>query len=74
MHKHMFTTNDMLIHLQVLWDDQSHITHVVHDGQLVYDHYLIMIKDTKELKRLDMIMYKELPMDLILRSLISLYG
>ena len=43
------------------------------DGQSVYDRYLIMIKDIKELKMLDMIMHKELLMDLILQSLISLY-
>ena len=74
MHEHIYTTNNMLIHLQVLWDDQSRIAYEMHDGQSVYDHYLIIIKDIKELERLDMTMHKELLMDLILRSLISLYG
>ena len=31
MHEHMFTANDVLIHLQVLWGDQSRITYVMHD-------------------------------------------
>ena len=74
MHEHMFTANNTLIHLQVLWDDQSRIVHEMCDGMLVYDHYLIMIKDIKELKRLDMIMHMDLLVDLILWSLISLYG
>ena len=74
MHEYMFTANDIVIHLQVLWGDQSRTVHVIHDGQSVYDCYSIMIKDIKELKRLDMIMHKELFIDLILRSLISLYG
>ena len=74
MHEHMFTANDMLIYLQVLWGDQSRTVHVMRDGKSVYDRYLIMIKDIKEPKRLDMIMHKELLIDLILRSLISLYG
>ena len=74
MYKHIFTTNNTLIHLQVLWDDQSRTVHLMHDRQSVYDRYLIMIKNIKELERLDMIMHKELLMDLILWSLISLYG
>ena len=73
MYKHMYTVNDILIHLQVLWGDQSRTAYVMHDGQLVYDRYLIIIKDIKELKKLDMIMHEELLMDLILWSLISLY-
>ena len=74
MHEHMFTTNGMVIHLQIGWGDQSRTAHMMHDGQLVYDHYLIMIKDIKELKKLDMIMHNELLKDLILQSLISLCG
>ena len=70
----MYTANDMLIYLQVLWGDQRRTAHVMHDGQSVYDRYLIMIEDIKELKRLDMTMHKKLLMDLILQSLISLYG
>ena len=73
MHKHIFTAYDMLIHLQVLWGDQNRTAHVTRDGQLVYDRYLIMIKNFKELKMLDMIMHKKLLMDLILQFLISLY-
>ena len=46
---------------------------MMHDGQSVYDHYLIMIKDIKELERLDMTLHKELLVDLILRSLFNLY-
>ena len=46
----------------------------IRDGQSVYDRYLIMIKDIKELKRLDIIMHKELFVDLILQSLFNLYG
>ena len=46
----------------------------MHDRQSVYDRYLIMIKDIKKLKRLDMTMHKELLVDLILQSLFSLYG
>ena len=74
IHKHMFIVNNTLIHLQVLWDDQSRTVHLMRDGQSVYDRYLIIIKDIKELKRLDMIMHKELFVDLILWSLINLYG
>ena len=66
MHEHMFTTNDILIHLQVLLGDQSHIVYVMHDGQSAYDCYLIIIKDIKKLKRLDMTMHEELLVDLIL--------
>ena len=72
MHEHMYTTNDILVHLQVLWGDQSCTAHEMYDGQSVYDHYLIMIKDIMELK--NMTMHKELLVDLILRSLFSLYG
>ena len=57
-----------------MWDDQNYTAHEMHDEQLVHDRYLMMIKDNKELKRLDMTMHKELLMDLILQSLISLYG
>ena len=60
MHEYMFTANDTLIHLQVLWGDQSLTAHVMHDGQSLYDHYLIMIEDIKESKRLDMTMHEEL--------------
>ena len=74
MHEYIFIVNNILIHLQVLWDDQSHTTHLMRDGQPVYDRYLIMIKDIMEPKRLDMIMHEELLMDLILQSMISLYG
>ena len=73
VHEHMFTVNDMLTHLQVLWGDQSHTVHEMHDGQSVYDHCLMMIKDIKELKRLNMTIHKELLVDLIMRSLFSLY-
>ena len=48
--------------------------HEMRDGQSVYDYYLIMIKDIKELKRLDMTMHKELLVNLILQSFFSLYG
>ena len=71
---HVHCQWDTLIHLQVLWGDRSYTVHMMHDGQSVYDHYLIMIKKIKELERLDMIMHKKLLMDLILRYLISLYG
>ena len=45
------TTNDILIFLQVFCDDQSQTVHEIRDGQSVYDHYLIMIKDIKELTK-----------------------
>ena len=66
MHKDMQTANDMLIHLQQLWDDQNHTVHEMRNGQFVYDHLLIMINDVEELEKLNMAMHKELLVDLIL--------
>ena len=73
MHEYMYTANDMMIHPHVLSGDQNRAVHVTHDGQSVYDRYLIMIEDIKELKRLNMTMHKELLVDLILQFLFSLY-
>ena len=70
------TTHQMLAQLQELFGEQSRAAKYqvcqklfkakMHDGQSVYDHYLTIIKDIKELKRLDMTMHKELLIDLIL--------
>ena len=46
----------------------------MHDGQSVHDHYLIMIKDIKELQKLEIMIDKELQVNLILQSLSYSYG
>ena len=45
----------------------------MHDGQSVYDHCMIMIKDLEELEKLGLNMQRELKVDLVLQSLISLF-
>ena len=45
--------------------------HEMHDGQSVYDHYLIMVKDIKGLKRFDMTMHKKLLVDFVTTSRIG---
>ena len=59
MHEYTFTANDTLIHLQVLWGDQSHTANAMHDKQSVYDRYLIMIEDIKVLEKFDTTMHKK---------------
>ena len=46
----------------------------MHEGQLVHDHYLIIIKNLEELEKLGMSIQKELQVDLILQFLISSYS
>ena len=46
----------------------------MHDRQSVHDHCLIVIKDIKELEKLDMTMHKKLLVDLIIQSLPIVYG
>ena len=40
----------------------------------VHEHYMIVIKDLKELEKLRLDMQRELQIDLILQSLTSLYS
>ena len=46
----------------------------MHDGQSVNNHCLTMIKDIKKFQKLRMNMDKELQVNLILQSLLDLYG
>ena len=46
----------------------------MHEGQLVHDHCMTMIKDLEELEKLGLTMQKELKVDLILQSLTSSFG
>ena len=46
----------------------------MHDGQLVQDHYLMMIKDLKELEKLGVKLNQVLQNDIILQSLTDAYG
>ena len=46
----------------------------MHDGQSVQDHYLTMIKDLEELKKLDIILDKDFQIDMILQSLSDAYS
>ena len=48
--------------------------HEMCDGQFVYDHYLIMIKDIEKLEKLDMTTHKGLLVDLIMQSFSDSYG
>ena len=75
-HEHMPTVHAMITHLQKLYDEQSQIARFelskrlfnmkMHDGQSVHDHYMTMIKDFKELEKLELTMQRELKVDLIL--------
>ena len=61
----MSTIRAMTTHLQELYGKQSHIAHFevskrlfnfkIREGQSVHDHYLTMIKDLEELKKLGLI-------------------
>ena len=46
----------------------------MHDGQSVYDHYLMMIKDLEELEKLSLKLDQDLQTDIILQSLTDAYG
>ena len=46
----------------------------MHEGQSIHDHCMTMIKDLEELEKLKLNMQRELKVDLILQSLISLFG
>ena len=46
----------------------------IQEGQSVYEHCMIVIKDIEELRKLRLEIQKELQIDLILQSLTSLYS
>ena len=83
-HEDMKTAKAMLTHLQELYGEESRsmcykvskrlFNAKMREGRSVHDHCLTMIKDLEELEKLDMTMYKELHVNLILQSLTSLYG
>ena len=75
-HERMKTARQILIHVQKLYDKQSHAARYevskwlfkakMHDRQSVYNHCLTMIKDLEELEKLGMSKDKEIQIDLIL--------
>ena len=81
-HEDMRAIKEMLTHLQELYGEQNCTAHIeifwrlfrvkMHDGQSTNDHCLTMIKDIEELEKLDVIMHKELLVDLIMQSLIHM--
>ena len=83
-HEDMRTARQMLVHLQELYDEQSHTAHYevskrffkvkMHNGQSVHDNCLTMIKDLEELEKLEMFMDKDLQVDLFSWSLTDSYG
>ena len=83
-HEDMSTVEEMLVHLQELYGEQSRTARFevsrrpfrvkMHDGQAVNNHCLTMIKDIEELQKLRMNMDKKLWVDLILQSLPDSYG
>nr|XP_010908682.1 uncharacterized protein LOC105035001 [Elaeis guineensis] len=83
-HEYMPTTHAMITYLQELYREQSHtacfelskrlFNMKMHDEQSAHDHYMTMIKDLEELKKLRLNMQRELKVDLILQSLISSFG
>ena len=74
----------MITQLQKLYGEQSWTVHFevskrlfnlkMHEGQSVSEHCMIVIKDIKELEKLEIDMQKKLQMNLILQSLMSLYS
>ena len=66
----MPTAKAILVHLQELYGEQSHIVHFevskrlfntkMRDGQPVHDHCLTMIKDIEQLEKLGIPIHKEL--------------
>ena len=61
-YEHMPTVRTLITHLQELYSEQSQTVHFelskqlfnmkMHEGQLVHDHCMTMIKDLEELKKL----------------------
>ena len=83
-HENIMTTRQMLAHLQKLFSEQSRAAKYqvcqrlfktkMHDWQSVQDHCLSMIKDLKELEKLDVILDRDFQIDVILQSLSNTYG
>ena len=83
-HEDIKTSRQMLVHLQELFDEQSHTAKYqvtkrlfkaqMHDGQLIQDHYLMMIKNLEELEKHGVKLDQDLQTDIILQSLTDAYG
>ena len=80
----MPTARVMITHLQEVCGEQSHTVHFkvskrlfnlkMRKGQSVHEHCMTVIMDIEELRKLRLDMQKELQMDLIFQSLMSLYS
>ena len=80
----MKTAKAMITHLQELYGEQSHTACFevskrlfnlkMHEGQLIHEYCMTVIKDIEELEKLELEMQKELQMNLILQSLMSSYS